>query len=122
MSDQLALDFIPDRKRAALIFIETQPWLFRDDFHEWLSKNFIVWEKFRHEADRVWNRGRPHYSARTIGEFLRHETTVAEQSNELQLKLNDHYWPDLARLYVCFHPERRDFFEFRPGQSARRAA
>lgn len=119
---QLALDLVADRKRTALIFIETRPELFRQDFHDWLNRNFIVWEKFEQEANRVWRRRRQHYSARTIGEFLRHETAVAEQPNELQLKLNDHYWPDLARLYVCFYPERRDFFEFRPGQSARRTA
>lgn len=120
---QLALNFILDhRKCVALAFVEVRPELFRADFGEWLDRNFVVWEKFRYEAERVWNRGRRHYSARTIGEFLRHETTVAEQPNELQLKLNDHYWPDLARLYLCFYPERDGFFEFRSGVSAVRTA
>ena len=120
--NQLPLDFIPERKRAALIYVDTRPALFRKDFRERLFKNFIVWEMFERESNRAWNRGIRHWSARRIGEYLRHDTAVREQPNELQLKLNDHFWPDLARLYVCFYPDRRDFFEFRPGQSARRAA
>ena len=119
--NQLALDLVSDRKRTAQIFVELRPELFRAEFKDWLSKNWPVFEAFEREAHKVWRRGRAHYSARTIGEFLRHETALAELPNELQLKLNDHYWPDLARLYICFYPERRGFFEFRPGQSAVRA-
>lgn len=122
MSDQLPLDWSEDGKETALVFIDCRPNLFRRDFADWLRNNFHVWIAFEREANRVWARGRTHYSARTIGEYLRHETMVAEQPNPLQFKVNDHYWPDLARLYTCFHPERDGFFERRPGQSAVRAA
>jgi hypothetical protein len=120
--NQLALQFPTNRKHTALVFVETRPASFRSDFRGWLERNFAVWEAFEREANRVWERGRRHYSARTIGEYLRHETAVREDQNELSLKLNDHYWPHLARLYVCFHPEREGFFEFRNGQSEVRAA
>jgi hypothetical protein len=113
---------IEQKKKTALLFVQSRPELFRPDFGEWLDKNFLVWIAFGVEANRVWARGRRHYSARTIGEDLRHETTVSELPNPMELKLNDHYWPDLARLYALFHPERAGFFEFRRGQSAVRAA
>jgi len=111
-----------ERKHTALLFVESRPELFRSDFREWLDANFNVWLAFEREANRVWARGRTHYSARTIGEYLRHETLTRETENPLQLKLNDHFWPCLARLYALYYPERRGFFEFRSGQSARRAA
>lgn len=113
---------VSDMKQTALTFVKASPSQFRPDFLEWLDKNYDVWLAFRREADRVWARGRTHYSARTIGEYLRHETALAEAPNRLQLKLNDHYWPDLARLYLCYHPDRPRFFERRSGQSAVRAA
>ena len=45
--------------------------LFREGFLAWLATNAHVWLAFEREADKVWNRGRRHYSARTIGEVLR---------------------------------------------------
>ena len=44
--------------------------LFREGFLAWLATNAHVWLAFEREADKVWNRGRRHYSARTIGEVL----------------------------------------------------
>lgn len=111
-----------NRKHTAMTFVSAKPELFRPEFPEWLDKNYSVWSAFEREANRIWDRGRKHYSARTIGEYLRHETALSEAPNDLQLKLNDHYWPDLARLYLCHYPERDGFFERRSGQSAVRAA
>ena len=104
---------IPDRKRTALIFVQSKPNVFGDDFHSWLSYNFEVWLAFEREANKVWSRGSRHYSARTIGEYLRHETATREQTNWLQFKLNNNTFPDLARLYSMFYPDRKGFFEFR---------
>lgn len=116
-------DLFEDRLHTALVFIRCRPELFRKDFSEWIAKNIHVWEVFESQANVVWARGRTHYSARTIGEYLRHETLIAERSVGVPaFKVNDHFWPDLARLYGCFYPERAGMFERRPGQSAVRAA
>lgn len=120
MSEQFNLAI--DRKHTALVFVEARPELFRSDFREWLERNFSVWEAFEREANKVWASGRRHYSARTIGEYLRHETLLREAPSDPKFKLNDHFWPDLARLHMLYHEEREGFFEFRSGVSARRAA
>ncbi len=84
---------------------------FRVDFPAWLEENEQVFRRFIQEADRIWASGRRHYSARTIGEYLRHETALREK--EIAFKLNDHRWPDLARLYLLLRPGRQGFFELR---------
>lgn len=84
---------------------------FRDGFPGWLAINLHVWRAFEREADKVWNRGRRHYSARTIGEVLRHESALAEVGSEW--KLNNIVFPDLARLYALVHRDRFELFEFR---------
>ena len=112
----------PETERAhmAFLMIDTYPEKFRSVFRSWLRMNWRVWVRFEAEANKIWARGRTHYSARTIGEYLRHETILNEEP-EGEFKLNDHYWPDLARIYVCLHPEREGFFETRKGQSAVRS-
>lgn len=84
---------------------------FRKGFLSWLADNLHVWSAFRREADKVWSRGRRHYSARTIGEVLRHESFLAERCGEW--KLNNIHFPDLARLYLLTYPNRAGFFETR---------
>jgi hypothetical protein len=101
------------RERMAFVFLEANKAQFRADFAQWLRNNYAVWRAFEREADAVWDRGYRHYSARTIGEFLRHRTMVAEAPNALGFKLNNCYFPDLARLYLLFHPDRDGFFEKR---------
>jgi hypothetical protein len=93
---------------------------FRPGFLAWLAENAHVWLAFKREADRIWDRGRRHYSARTIGEVLRHESVLAD--NSIEWKLNDHCWPDLARLYLLVNPQRSNFFELRGKSKLERAA
>lgn len=109
------------KKRLAMMLVCGNAGLFRFDAIDWLNANWHVYERFEEEADRIWGRGRTHYSHRTIWEYLRHETLLKEADNELDFKLNDHYTKDCARLYVLLHPGRPDFFEFRSGSSAVRA-
>lgn len=87
---------------------------FRPDFAEYLRENWHVWLRFRDEADKVRARGRAHYSARTIGEVLRHESALSDDS---PWKLNDHVWPDMARLYLIVTPAAAGFFELRGRQA-----
>lgn len=104
-------EFVLERARG-------QSWRFRDGFVLWLFENFPIWERFEREANAVYERGRRHYGARRIGEYLRHETALTE-TPEAEFKLNDHVWPDLARLYLMLYPERESFFELRESPKRR---
>jgi len=83
---------------------------YRDDFHGWLTDNYWIWDRFRQEADKIRATGRKHYGARTIAEYIRHETALREAG---EFKLNDHATPDLARLYIELEPKAEGFFTFR---------
>ena len=93
---------------------------FRDGFCAWLASNRHVWRAFEREANRIWARGRRHYSARTICEVLRHESALAEVGSEF--KIDNNCAPDLARLYALVHPERAGFFQTRLQAGSERAA
>lgn len=84
---------------------------FKEGFCDWLWENLHVWRAFEREALKIWNRGRDHYSARTIIEVLRHESALADNGPEY--KLNDWQTPDLARLFMLAHPDCAGFFETR---------
>lgn len=111
-----------DQIRRRLFVMEragAQAVRFRFDFVPWLERNFPVWERFEAIADDVYKR-RAHYSARTIGEYIRHETAMAEVEPS-DFKINNNRFPDLARLYLILKPERDGFFELRE-QGERAAA
>lgn len=103
-----------------LNLVASRPDLFRAGFPAWLADNLHVWRAFEREADRVWLRGRQHYSARTIIEVLRHESALSDTG--IAYKLNDHNTPDLARLYGLAHPDRAGMFETRVLAGSERAA
>ena len=100
--------------------VRARPELFRSGFAAWLADNLHVWRAFEREADRIWSRGRRHYSARTIVEVLRHESALAEVGGEW--KINGNVVPDLARLYGLAHPDRSGMFETRVMPGAERVA
>lgn len=89
---------------------------FRPDFSEWLQKNMALWERFEHEAGAIWEAGSRHYSARTIVEWMRHETCAREVGGEF--KINGNFVPDLSRLYLLMYPDRGDLFETRGRDAA----
>lgn len=118
MTMQTSIQFTDSRDALALVLANRSQ--FRSDFPEWFRENQHVFAAFCREADRIWNRGRRHYSARTIGEVLRHESALTEQGGDF--KLNNVRFPCLARLYALMHPERSGFFEFRHQAGSERAA
>lgn len=83
---------------------------FRPDFHEWLADNYHIFARFCEEANKVRDQGRKHYSARTIAEFIRHETALAQIGGEV--KINNNVVPDMARLYSKMYGAG-DFFKVR---------
>jgi hypothetical protein len=110
------------RKKYAFHVVVAEQRYFRVDFMDWLVTNWHVWLAFEHEGDRIWARGCRHYSARTIGEYLRHMTAVREGPNQYDFKINNTVFPDLARLYILMHPDRDGFFERRVNPLSVRAA
>lgn len=110
----------PSGSADALSIASDNEGAFRAGFIAWLADNAHVWAAFEREANRIWRRGRRHYSARTIGEVLRHESALRESGSEW--KLNNIVFPDLARLYMLVHPARAGFFELRVQSNSERAA
>ncbi|WP_331689550.1 hypothetical protein [Aquilutibacter rugosus] len=94
-------------------------YLFTPAFTDWLIENWHVWQAFKRQADRVWNAGRRHYSARTIIEVMRHESLIAD--SDAEFKINNKAAPDMARLYMVIYPDRHGFFEVRTQDSSERA-
>jgi hypothetical protein len=92
---------------------------YRDDFIPWLQENAHVFIEFQRRALQV-SRFRDHYSARTIVEVMRHESTIGQLSGDY--KINDHATPDMARLFVGLNPDHADLFEFRREKRQERKA
>lgn len=115
---QLAFLFSGRTKDAVLYVVTQQSWRYRADFALWLSTNWPIWERFEREANAIYASGRRHYSARTIGEFIRHETALREGG---EFKINNVRFPDMARLWLTLYPERDGFFELRESETRRAA-
>jgi len=84
---------------------------FSSEFMQWLPLNQHMYTYFEKLADKLWEAGRRHYSARTIGEKMRFDHSVREVGGEF--KLSNNAIPDLGRLYVLRHPKRVLLFEYR---------
>lgn len=110
---------IPLRRSAHDTAI-ANPDAFRAGFLPWLADNLHVWAAFEREANRIWKRGRRHWSARTILEYLRHQAAITDTGDTF--RLNNNSQGDLARLYLLVYPERIGFFETRIQRGSERAA
>lgn len=106
---QLPLQF--DRKHTALCFVESKPDHFRADFKAWLDLNWHVYIEFEKRALRLWAKGRRHYGARSIWETMRYDSNIGELAGEW--KLNDHFPPYCARLFMMMNRQCQGFFETR---------
>lgn len=72
-----------------------------------------LYQAFEAEALRIIARGFRRYSARTIVEWLRHNSAIQADPTG-QFKINDHITPTLARDFMDDHPEAPPrFFEMR---------
>ena len=81
-------------------------------FWKWLGENEHIYTAFKIEAIRMALTGRPRYSARTIVELLRWQTDLKD--SEVTFKINDHYTPGMARLFMSEYGERfPKFFNLR---------
>lgn len=66
-----------------------------------MSTPFVAYVRFCEEADKLRAMGVKHYSARTIGEYLRHETALSDGGQKY--KLNNNNFPRWARYYMDQH-------------------
>ena len=83
------------------------------EIREYLDDNPNVFRRFEGEALKVISRGFGHYSARTIMEYLRHNSNLEADPTKM-FKINDHLTPTLARDFMQAHPEApKKFFEMR---------
>ena len=76
-----------------------------------VANNVQVFNRFIMEAHKVVDRGRTHYSARTIGEVIRHETAL--QDDKKSFKINNNLFPKLARVSMSIFPALNGLFELR---------
>ena len=93
-----------------LAFVRLYPALFSEGA-EWFRLNWHVVQAFEAVTLVLINKGRKHYSSRTILEVLRHESLL--RGAEDNFKLNNNHAPDLARAFVVCHLEYIDFWEYR---------
>lgn len=108
---QMPLAFEDGRMRTALALIAGTPETFRSDFAAWLKGNWELYVAFEREAFIVVERGREHYGANTIIEYLRHQTLLADRDGEW--KMNDRWTSSIARLFAMMNPVSGKLFEFR---------
>lgn len=92
--------------------VEANRHLFRDEFVEWLGQNLHIFAAFVKQAKYVKDvMRRDHYSSRTIGEWLRHNSNLREKGDGF--KINNNAFPPLARLIMLAYPELDGLFETR---------
>lgn len=92
---------------------------FSDEFLLWLPENGHIYMAFEQEAFKIARSGFKHYSARTILEFLRHHSALAER-NGSGWKINNNFTPYLARLFAIMNPHKSFLFEYRTAHRALR--
>ncbi len=85
---------------------------FLQEFRAYHTNNPAVYELFEGYALDVIERGRTRFSARTIFERIRWYTNI--ETTGTCYKINDHWVPFYARLFMKDHPEHKGFFQLRP--------
>lgn len=82
---------------------------FRQGFDDYLLDNFHLWTEFQQLAYQMINRGRTHYSSKTIIQVMRFHSVLEELDSEY--KISDQWSADYGRLFMLAHPEYSTFFK-----------
>lgn len=81
-------------------------------FWKWFMENRDVYREFERRALMMARTKRKRYSARTIVETIRWDTDIND--SDTMFKINDHFTPGMARLWMKTHGEQfPKFFELR---------
>ena len=100
------------RKDFPLNIVEENKGLFTDEFAAWIEKNLHVFAEFAEQSLYVKRTmRREHYSIRTIGEWVRHNSEIREKGNGY--KLNNNAFAPISRLLMLAYPELNGLFETR---------
>ena len=90
-----------------------------EKIREYLDENPEVYARFKREAFKMIDRGFSHYSARTIMEFLRHNSALEADPTKV-FKINNDLIPTLARDFMDDNPDAPlNFFEMRDADVVR---
>lgn len=105
-----------EKKERLLAIVRNDPDSYRLDFLTWMPKNWHIIVAFFHQANRVWDSGRRHHSARDICAYLRHESAISEALSKSSInpqgfKISNNASPYLARLYLAIFPDRDGLFQ-----------
>jgi hypothetical protein len=96
----------------ASAMIKKHPECFRPKFDAWLlGSNWDIYAAFEYHSLGVHQRGRKHYAANTIIEYLRHSSFLEDSDSEF--KISDQWTSSIARLFVMLNPQCAHLFEFR---------
>lgn len=79
-------------------------------------ENPKVWELFNRFASEALYRGRQRLGARAVWERMRWYTTIETDDFPVDWKLNDHYPPFYARLFMAAH-DCDGFFSVRDSEA-----
>jgi hypothetical protein len=109
------LGLAQEAKEFSIVLVSTENKIHKNDI-ETLSRNINLYTQFAIEAHRIKSKGRHHYSARTIIEFLRHETAIHD--NNLDFKINNNIAPLLAKVSMFMFPELKGLFHTRDQRAA----
>jgi len=107
-----------DKKEKVRNIIKSDSDSYRLDFGDWVENNWHILVAFFNEANKVWDLGIRHHSARDLCAFLRHQSKIeeAEQRSRINpngFKISNNASPYLARLYLTIKPERDGLFELK---------
>lgn len=84
-------------------------------FAEWHEANPHVWLLFVRFTFQALQTGRGHYSARDIVHRIRWHTNV-ELASVDEFKINDHWSPYYARVFMACYPAHASIFETRESE------
>lgn len=84
---------------------------FAPGFLPWLADNPTIYDDFERHALDTLERGKEHFSARTIVEDMRHFLRLRDGDGTL--KINNNRAPDLARVFAILHPQHALLWEYR---------
>lgn len=97
-------------KTETLAFVRENPDFFKKPA-EWFENNWHIVDEFTQTSLALIEKGRTHYSARTIVEVMVHNSMLKEKGGEF--KIGNDNAPDLARIFVVQFPQHLNFWEYR---------
>ena len=82
-------------------------------FRQFHENNPHVYKLFSRFASEAASRGRERFGARMVWERMRWHVAFETVDDASLFKLNDHYTPFYARMFMSDHPEYPNLFEIR---------